>query len=471
MVKYWAEITKGLCDFVNQSQHSLKRKKLRSMFKMKRITGLVAMLLILTVFPFAISEESPTEEPNQQSFLDGIGSWFSNAATDVADFATNTANDVADFATNSANDVADWATNAASDVGNWVSNTAGNVWNWTSGTATDAWNGVTGFFNPPATEGLPTISIEPDFPEGTLKMYLGYPAVKTGLDNGYYNVLEIGKDDPHYGLSLGKFYISGFTEAISQNGESFIFLKTVGDEVKLHFELTQDIDMLGNDTFVTINRDVGGYDRQFEIDPTDFGRGTLIVQFTDYQNKTGEPQVYTDYLAAKETGSADTIISLNEEGDYEVALDYEIKKDSYTLGTAIINSSYSDYRIHFKFSVRNGNCMVFPFDLETGEELKNTSIARNGFKLDLAYSRYLDINVKLSTLTEGASGVTEDIRFNRPARDGEEYKQEGIYTITVHNEYTGQETVKTLYVGNDQKLIDYISKGYNIEEIIDETRK
>ncbi len=428
---------------------------------MKRISSIIIFfLIILAIISYAAGEDNPTEEPKEQNFFDGIGSWFSNAATDVADFATN-----------AANEVTDWATNTASDVGNWVSNTANNVWTWTSGTANDAWNGVTGFFSPPSTEGSPTISIEPDFPEGTMKMYLGYPAVKTGLDNGYHNVLDIGKDDPHYGISLGKFYISGFTEAISQNNESFIFLKTVGDEVKLHFELIQDIDMIGNDTFVTINHDIGGYDRQFEIAPTDFGRGTLIVRFTDYQNKTGEPQIYTDYLAAKETGSADTIISLNEEGDYEVALDYEIKKNSYTLGTAIVNSSYTDYRIHFKFSVRNGNCMVFPFDLVTGEELRNTSIAKNGFRLDLAYSRFLDINVKLSTLTEGATGITEDVRFNRPARDGDEYKQEGIYTITVRNEYTGQETIKTLYVGNDQKLIDYITQGYSLEQIIRESQE
>ena len=115
--------------------------------------------------------------------------------------------------------------------------------------------------------------------------------------------------------------------------------------------------------------------------------------------------------------------------------------------------------------------MVFPFDLVTGEELRNTAIAPNGFKLDLAYSRYLTINVKLSTLTEGAQGVVEDIRFNRPARDGEEYTQEGIYTITVQNEYTEQETTKTLYVGSDESLIDYVTQGFSLEQIIKELNR
>lgn len=416
---------------------------------MKRILMLLLVLCILGSCALA-------EEEQPKSIWGSIGGWFGKASDWVAD---------------TAGDIWNWTTDAANDAWDWTVDAAQTAWGWTVKTATGTWHGITGFFDPPSTEGTPSIVEEPELPEGTLKMYLGYPVVKTGLNNGYHNELEIGKNDPHYGLSIGKFYISGFTGVTSQDGEHFIFLKTVGDDVELHFELTQDIDMLGNDTFVTINRDIGGYDRQFGISPTDFGRGTLIVRFTDYQNNTGEPQVYTDFLSAKQNGTADTVISLNEEGDYEVALDYEIKKDSYMLGTAMTHSSYTNYRIHFTFSVRNGNAMVFPFDLATGEELRNTSLAPNGFKLDLAYSRYLNINVKLSTLTEGASGIVEDIRFNRPARDGEEYTQQGIYTITVQNEYTEQETTKTLYVGSDQELIDYVTKGYNLDQIIQDMNK
>ena len=166
------------------------------------------------------------------------------------------------------------------------------------------------------------------------------------------------------------------------------------------------------------------------------------------------------------SGDADTVISLNEEGDYEVALDYEIKCDSYVLGTKITKTSYSDYRIFFRFSVRNGNCMVFPFDAVTGEELKNTAATPNGFYLDLAQSRYLDILVKRSVLNEQDSGVTEDIRFNRPASDGEMYTQEGLYTIAVRNRYTLEQTVKTIYVGTDERYIDYVSNGYSVQQIM-----
>ena len=413
------------------------------------------ILLILSIsFSIAFAEE---EKP--KSVWDSIGGWFNQAVEDTSNWTSQAVEDTTNWVSNAATDAWNWTTGAANDAWNWTTGATNDAWNWTVRTASNTWNGVSGFFDPPATKGTPSIVVEPEFPEGTLKMYLGYPVVKTELDNGYHGKLEIGKDDPHFGLSIGKFYISGFTGVTSQDGENFIFLKTVGDNVELHFELTQDIDMLGNDTLVSISHDNGGYDQHFGIPPTDFGRGTLIVRFTDYQNKTGEPQIYTDYLAAKASGTADTVISLNEEGDYEIALDYEIKKDSRVLGTAMTTASYTDYQIHFAFSVRNGNCMVFPFDAVTGAELQNTSIAENGFYLDLARSRYLDIDVKRSVVVEGPSGMMEDVRFNRPARDGEQYTAEGIYTITVSNRYTGESTVKTIFVGSNELMQEYINSG------------
>ena len=433
----------------------------------------------------------------QANIFDDIGDawdsatdWVEDTASDVGDWVSDAADDTADWVSNAAEDTADWVSNAASDTADWVSNSADSAWDWTSGAASDAWgwtvekatgvkdwtvstaNGtwdeIDGFFNPPSTKGNPNIPAEPELPEGVLKMYVGYPAIKTGLDNGYSNELEIGKGDPHYGISMGKFYISGFSAVKPNDKDQFVFLKNVGDNVELHFELVQDINMINGDKFDTIKEDVEGYDKQMGVKPTNFGRGTLIVKHTDYQNHTGEPQVYTNYLAAKVDGSANTVISLNEEGDYEVALDYEIEDKYYAMGVGITDTTDRDYRIHFTFLVRNGNCMAFPFDLATGEELGHTSITPNGFRLDLAYSRYLEINVKYSVLKEGAGGIVEDVRFNRPAKDGDEYKQEGIYTISAHNQYTDLDTVKTIYVGSDQKLIDYINQGLTVDQIISE---
>ena len=425
---------------------------------MKRL--MIILIALCISLPTALAEEN-----KPRGFWQSVGDWLNQAKDDTVNWTSQAWDDASGWVTNAATDAWDWTTGTANDAWNWTVGAANDAWNWTVKTANGTWNGITGFFDPPSTAGTPSIVVEPEFPEGTLKMYLGYPVNKTELNNGYYGKLEIGKDDPHFGLSIGKFYISGFTGVTSQDGEHFIFLKTVGDNVELHFELTQDIDMLGGDTTVMINQDNGGYDKQFEVLPTDFGRGTLIVRFTDYQNNTGKPQVYTDFLAAKATGSANTVISLNEEGDYEVALDYEIKKDTRILGTAATTSAFSNYQIHFTFSVRNGNCMIYPFDAVTGAELQNTSIAENGFYLDLARSRYLDINVSRSIIVEGVAGLTEDERFNRPAKDGDQYTGEGIYTISVHNRYTDQSTVKTIFVGSSELLQEYVANGFSIDRL------
>lgn len=403
-----------------------------------RRCAILLLAVLLLAFQSAFAEE------NVKNIMNDIGAWISDATDDVAS----------------------WTASAATDAWNWTTSVADDAWHWASNTATGVWDGVTGFFDPPSTQGNPSIVPEPELPAGTNKIYLGYEVQKTGLDNGYVGNKEIGRDDPHFGLSIGKFYVSGFTSAMSMDQSDFIFLKTVGDNLELHFELTEDIDMLGGDTFVTINSDDGGYDKYFGISPTYFGRGTLIVRHTDYQNNPGTPQVYTDYLSGKMSGDANTIVSINEEGDYEIALDYEITESYYVLGTKVTNSRNTDYRIFFRFSVRNGNCMVFPFDASTGEELTNASATPNGFYLDLAYSRYLDIRVKRSLLVQQGSNYTEDVRFNRPASDGELYTQEGIYTITAANQYTGEQTVKTIYVGNDAQYIDYVSRGLSVEQIL-----
>ncbi len=105
--------------------------------------------------------------------------------------------------------------------------------------------------------------------------------------------------------------------------------------------------------------------------------------------------------------------------------------------------------------------MVYPFDIYTGTELKNTSIAEYGFYLDLARSRYLNIDVKRSVYQNGR----EDVRFNRPAKDGDEYTAEGVYTISVSNQYTGESTVKTIFVGDNDLLQQYISQGFSLDRL------
>jgi hypothetical protein len=288
--------------------------------------------------------------------------------------------------------------------------------------------------------------------------------VDAGLDTGYSESTEISRDNWHFGWELGKFVVSGYTSVHESEQGYPVFLKTTGDEIQLTFKLEQNIDALNSNENLIVWGDNNGYNVHFGIDKTDFGRGTLIVRQTNYQNSISEPQIYTNYLSGIED-NANTEIILLEEGNYEVQLDYELRNNLRKIGPLSVFPDYADYKIDFYFQVRNGNCMVYPFDLTTGSELTNESYAPNGFYLDLAKSRYLDVNVKKEVMSAGANGLVEDTRFNGPARDGDKYTEEGIYTITASNPSTRQETVKKIYVGNNPVLKAYAVTGMSIEQI------
>ena len=291
------------------------------------------------------------------------------------------------------------------------------------------------------------------------KYNLGY-VINTGKDNGYSGNEQIDEDDPHYGWDIGKFFIKGYTSCKTEVKDNPIFLKNVGDKVTLYFNLEQDIDCLNGDEKKTIHNDANGYDQYFQTDKTGFGRGTLIIRYTDSENVKHTANIYTNYLEANISPRADTVVQLFEEGDYEVALNYEIKDGK-------LLSEYTNYRIFFKFSVRNGNSMVYSFDSVTGAELLNGSTTKNGFRLDLAKSKYLDVIVKKEVLTENEDGIIEDTRYNRPAKDGELYTDSGIYTIKVTNRYTNESTVKKICVGDSLLMRAYMRTGMSIDEIAD----
>ena len=276
--------------------------------------------------------------------------------------------------------------------------------------------------------------------------------------DGYSGSSEIEKKDIHYNWDIGQFFVSGFTDKVKESDGNIVFLKNVGDKVTLWFNLNQNINELNGDKDLKITDDTEGYDKYFETERTDFGKGTLIIRYTNYNNNSSEPQVYKNYLAANTSVGADTKVQLFEEGDYEVALDYEVTSDQ-------LIDKVGHYRIFFTFSVRNGNCMVYPLDVSTGSELTNSSMTENGFMLDLAKSRYLQINVKREVLTDSADGLVEDTRSNAPAKDGEKYTEEGIYTITATNQYTNQKTTKKIYVGTNNLMKAVMTSGLSIEEI------
>lgn len=290
--------------------------------------------------------------------------------------------------------------------------------------------------------------------------------INTGKDNGYSGNEPIDKDDPHYGWELGTFVVNGYTRDTEDSKGNPVFLKNVGDKVVLWFHLDQDISALNKDTALSIAEDTNGYDRDNEIPQTDFRHGALIIRYTDHDGKVHDPVIYTDYLAANVGTDADTRVQLFEEGDYTVSLDYEIKNSPRQIGSVSVAPTYTDYRISFSFSIRNGNCMVFPFDIASGNELANLAISEEGFMLDMARSRYLTIDVQRATLKKSSDGkLVEDVRFNRPAKDGDKYTDEGIYTFTVKNLYTGESTTKVIYVGTDKYIRALAKTGYTLEQL------
>lgn len=273
----------------------------------------------------------------------------------------------------------------------------------------------------------------------------------------YSGEQPIDANDPHKDWDLGQFYVSGYTSDRTHEDDGLVFLKNVGDKITLSFKLKENINCLRGNNDLFISADTDGYDQHFEKGPMNFEKGALFIKYTDRNNKS-TITTYTNFLEANTSVTADTIVDLFEEGDYEVALDYEITND------LLIDKVYH-YRIFFKFAVRNSNCMVFPIDVGTGSELTNSSMTENGFRLDLAKSKYLDINLKREVLRESADGMVEDTRFNGAARDGAEYTEEGIYTITVSNRYTKEFTVKKIYVGTNNILKAHITTGLSIPEI------
>lgn len=282
--------------------------------------------------------------------------------------------------------------------------------------------------------------------------------INTGRNNGFSGTEAITRDDPHYGWEMGTFFVNGYTDSTTEN-EVPVFLKNVGDQVTLWFNLKQDIDRLNGNKNLKVNENKGGSDQQFEIGRTDFRRGTLIIRYTNYRNETQEPIIYTNYLASCTRTGADTMVELFEEGDYEVALDYELVDEEGI-------DTYTDYRVYFRFKIRNSNCMAYPFDSVSGTELSDGAITGNGFRLDLARSRYLTINVERRSVTFKDGRYVEDSRFNGAAKDGDTYAEEGIYIFTVTNRYTASKPgTKRIYVGSSPILKAMAGSGMTLSEI------
>lgn len=137
---------------------------------------------------------------------------------------------------------------------------------------------------------------------------------------------------------LGNFFVSGYTAKTVDSAGDMVFLKNVGDRVTLWFRLNQSIDALNGKDNLSITADTSGYDQQFQTERMNFGRGVLIIRYTDHNNNKSKPTIYTNYLEANVSVGADTKVQLFEEGDYEVALDYEVTEDKLIDAVVITES-------------------------------------------------------------------------------------------------------------------------------------
>lgn len=286
---------------------------------------------------------------------------------------------------------------------------------------------------------------------------------KSTKKNDYVGNDRIDSKDPHYGWNLGSFCLSGYTDT---GDTPDIYLKTVGNRIRLSYNLEQDITKLNGNADLEIARDKKGSDGNFQTKAHDMGHGELIIKHTDAEGKSRITE-YSNYLEALAFPGADTNIQLFEEGDYEVHLDYAINDKK-----GLDSKTY--YRTSFSFKIRNGNCMVYVFDSQTGAELVNGSVTPNGFRIDTAKSSYPKLTIKKEMMNDTATGLTEDTRFNQAATDGSIYTDEGIYTIKAYNRFdkTLESTEKKIYVGTNNILTAYTlhlndPKPYSIEQLND----
>ena len=73
------------------------------------------------------------------------------------------------------------------------------------------------------------------------------------------------------------------------------------------------------------------------------------------------------------------------------------------------------------FRVNTDKISIDEFELICDINREKIPYVENGFYLDLANSQYLDINIKKEVLNEVSEGLVEDVRFNKPAKDGEQF--------------------------------------------------
>ena len=233
--------------------------------------------------------------------------------------------------------------------------------------------------------------------------------IKTKHDSGFVKEEPIDKKDLHNGWGLGVFYISGYDKMTFEADGTPVFLLQDDTRLMLGFTLKQNLDALAGKSSYTIHSDTNGFDSTFGVEKSDFGRGCLIIQKTDADNKVTLPVIYPDYLYYVETNPQDTIIGPLGEGSYSGKLDYEIKSSG-------LISGYHDYTIPFRFIVRN----VSDYYAAAAAVTQITSTGTQTVVIIVSIIGALGLFVFLYLIARKRSGKSAGRAFGREGTDDEE---------------------------------------------------
>lgn len=278
----------------------------------------------------------------------------------------------------------------------------------------------------------------------------------------YYCELEDDVDikDPHYGKKIGQFAVKGYTSVNKDDQDCFKYIKTGTDRIAISFELEErNLDKLFGNEKYKLNYDRDATDKNIETPIMDFKQGTVIISFIDTSNMKHEKIYYTNFLAACTTTKANTAVYLFEEGKYEVTLDYEILNIKKT------PDKKTNYRMSFKFEVVNGNAEVFIKDSVNGSFLSNEAVTENGFVLDYANSKKLNVNCQYFKYSMVNNQLTETAGKNSVAADGDEFSNSGKYVITVSSDSGTESSTYVIYIGKDKYTLAVTQPNMDLEKV------
>lgn len=316
---------------------------------------------------------------------------------------------------------------------------------------------------------LPLLSVEKVEAKNSEDFYMGgdYTDIVKMSDESYSNPKKMGKNDVHSGWTLGEFKITGWSSVENEADGTPVFMKNTNDKISLSYLLNQDIEKINGDEALSIGTNKKSYNEAYGIPRDarlDFGLGTCIIKKTDSENKKTTTNPYINYLMGVKKGAC-TDVQLLEEGDYEVVLDYVVNKNAINVGPVSTLPLKSYYQVKINFKIRNANTVVFLFDQQSKSSLNNGDLAESGFYVDFANSKYLTVTCLKEKLVNNNGQINKTVSKNFAVKDGNEYTDEGIYTLNVHNKYTDADTQMVIYVGQDKYVKALAALGGSLEKL------